>query len=271
MKPIRKRAVHCLAACFAALALVGFGGGFLIFSRLQANARAKAERLAAEQAAAQAAAEQAAAEAAARAAEEEAARQAALEAERQAAARAEAEQKAAEAKANIQFGDVIGTAWIEGTEVNCDLYWGDGSSIFRLGAGCSVENDCVLPGENGTVFIGAHTDTFFYHLFDAEIGSRIHLDTIYGDFVYEITETKVIYETEVDQCRWGAVEPSCILYTCYPQGIQTPTDRRYLVYADPIETDENGVIPSSLPGLDESKDEAASETVDPDETENPSA
>ena len=105
---------------------------------------------------------------------------------------------------------------------------------FPSGAGCSVENGCVLPGDNGTVFVGAHTDTFFYNLFDAEVGALIHLDTIYGDFVYKITETKVIYETEVDQCRWGAEEPSCILYTCYPQGIQTPTDPALLVYADPL-------------------------------------
>ncbi len=265
MKPIRKRAIRYLVICVAALVLACLGGGYLVYSRQQAIARAEAERMAAEQAAAQAAAEQAAAEAAARAAEEEAAREAALEAERQAAAQAAAEQAAADAKEKIEYGDVIGTVWVEGTEVNCDLYWGDGTSIFRSGAGCSVENGCVLPGDNGTVFVGAHTDTFFYNLFDAEVGALIHLDTIYGDFVYKITETKVIYETEVDQCRWGAEEPSCILYTCYPQGIQTPTDRRYLVYADPVETDENGVVPNSLPGLEESEEEMATPTGDESE------
>ena len=102
--------------------------------------------------------------------------------------------------------------------------------------------------KNGTVFVGAHTDTYFNKLFDAEEGALIHLDTIYGDFVYEITGFEVIGETEVDKCRWGAEEPSCILYTCYPQGIQVPTPYRYLAYADPVETDENGVVPQSLPG-----------------------
>lgn len=124
MKPIRKRAIRYLVICVAALVLACLGGGYLVYSRQQAIARAEAERMAAEQAAAQAAAEQAAAEAAARAAEEEAARQAALEAERQAAAQAAAEQAAVDAKEKIEYGDVIGTVWVEGTEVNCDLYWG---------------------------------------------------------------------------------------------------------------------------------------------------
>ena len=175
--------------------------------------------------------------------------------------RAEAEQAAAEAKDGIEYGDCIGTVWVEGTEVNCDLYWGDTTSIFRAGAGCSADNGCVMPGENGTVFVGAHTDTYFNKLFDAEVGALIHLDTIYGDFVYQITDFEVIGDTEVDKCRWGATEPSCILYTCYPQGIQTPTRYRYLAYADPVETDENGVVPSSLPGMEETGEEATAEAT----------
>ena len=105
---------------------------------------------------------------------------------------------------------------------------------------------CVLPGENGTVFVGGHTDSLFVDLKSAQIGGIIHLETPWGTFSYQITETKVIGETEIDQCRWGAEEPSCILYTCYPFGIQTPTTQRYLVYADPIETDAGGVVPDEL-------------------------
>ena len=184
--------------------------------------------------------------------------------------REEAIQAAAEAKEGIEYGDCIGTVRVEGTEVDCELYWGDTNAIFRAGAGCSADNGCVMPGENGTVFVGAHTDTYFNKLFDAEEGALIHLDTIYGDFVYEITGFEVIGETEVDKCRWGAEEPSCILYTCYPQGIQVPTPYRYLAYADPVETDENGVVPQSLPGLSDAEaDEAAQTQPNAEEAEAP--
>lgn len=155
-------------------------------------------------------------------------------------------ESAAQAKADIQEGDEIGRVWVDGTELDCTMYWGDSGSQFRNGAGVHSADGCVLPGENGTVFVGGHTDSWFVDLKSAEIGSIIHLETPWGSFSYQITETKVIQETEIDQCRWGEQAPSCILYTCYPFGIQTPTDQRYLVYADPLETDENGVVPDEL-------------------------
>lgn len=155
-------------------------------------------------------------------------------------------ESAAQAKANIQEGDEIGRVWVDGTEVDCTLYWGDDGNQFRDGAGVHSADGCVLPGENGTVFVGAHTNTWFVDLKSAEIGSIIHMETPWGNFSYKITETKVIQETEIDQCRWGEQTPSCILYTCYPFGILVPTSQRYLVYADPLETDENGVVPDEL-------------------------
>lgn len=255
MKDARKRMRTRLIACAAALLVCG-GAAVLLF-KLRADRLAEQARLAQQQAEEQAAEEarrQAQAEQAAReAAEAEQARREAEEAEQR---RAQAEQAAAAAKEAVEYGDCIGTVWVEGTEVDCDLYWGDTYDILHAGAGASADNGCVMPGENGTVFVGGHTDTYFNKLFDAEVGDRIHLDTVYGDFVYEITEFKVIGETEVDQCRWGAAEPSCILYTCYPQGIQVPTPYRYLAYADPVEADENGVKPQSLPGLEETQEQA---------------
>ena len=78
------------------------------------------------------------------------------------------------------------------------------------------------PARTAPWFVGGHTDSWFVDLKSAQIGGIIHLETPWGTFSYQITETKVIGETEIDQCRWGAEEPSCILYTCYPFGIQTP-------------------------------------------------
>ena len=247
MKP-RTKAFVTLAVCFAVLTAVALGAWLLV--------RHRQSQLAEQAASAEAAriAEEARLEAERKAAEEEAAaEQAAREAaEAEEAAKAELAAKqaaAAAAKETVREGDCIGTVWVEGTEVNCGLYWGDEGNQFRVGAGCQAGNGCVLPGENGTVFVGAHTDTFFVDLKSAQIGSIIHLDTLWGNFEYQITETKVIYDTQVEECRWGDTAPSCILYTCYPFGIQTPTNQRYLVYADPVQTDENGVVPSGYPEI----------------------
>lgn len=248
-KPTRKKAVVTLLICLLVVALCA-GGGLWLKTQHDAKvaAAAQAARIAEEQAAAQAAEQQ-------RLAAEEAARLAAEQAQREAEEKAAAEAAAAEAarqaeleaaaaaKENVSYGTRVGTVWVEGTGVNCGLYWGDSMSIMDAGAGCSADNGCVLPGENGTVFIGAHTGSFFSDLKSTQMGAIIHLDTDWGDFQYQVTDMKVIYDTQVDLCRWGDTEPNCILYTCYPFGILTPTNQRYLVYAEPLQTDENGVVP----------------------------
>ena len=161
----RKRMAKCLALCALALAVcVGIAAALVISKNRQRAAEAAA------------AASAAAASEAAKAAEEEAARAASEAAE---TARQEEERRAAEEAAakraeqvtaaqaehdSVQYGDKLGRIWVEGTNVDCALYWGDSEGQFGRGAGCRAESDCVLPGENGTVFIGGHTGTYFSDL-----------------------------------------------------------------------------------------------------------
>lgn len=230
-----KRLVTRLALCAAVLAAsIGIAAAVIVTTN-----RRKAAEVASE-AAASAAAQQAA--------EDEAASEAA-ERERLAAEAAAQRQSQRDALQNahdtVQDGDKLGRVRVGGTEVDCDLYWGDTGSQFDDGAGCHSADGCVLPGENGTVFIGAHTGTFFSDLGSTEIGAIIHLETDWGSFAYKVTDMQVIQETDIDKVRWGAAEPSCILYTCYPFGILTPTPQRYAVYADPVTVDEYGVVPET--------------------------
>lgn len=230
---------RCLALCAVLLlASAAVATALVLHANRVARQRQEEARLAAERAAAeQAALAQARAEEEARQEEER------RRAEEAAALRQQQVADAAAAREAVQYGDKLGTIRVEGTQIDCDLYWGDSNTQFDAGAGCHASDGCVLPGENGTVFIGAHTGTYFADLGSAEVGDRIHLQTEWGEFVYEITEMQVIYETDIDKVRWGAAEPSCILYTCYPFGILTHTDRRYAVYADPVAADADGVIP----------------------------
>ncbi|MCI6141267.1 MAG: class D sortase [Subdoligranulum variabile] len=236
-KAQQRRLKRRLLVCGLALAVSVAAAILLVVSANAQRAHQQAERDVAASAA-QAAAES---EAAAQAAAEEAAR-AEEEAQQQRADQVAAATAAHEA---AQYGDKLGRIWVEGTNVDCGLYLGDDEAEFSRGAGCRAESDCVLPGENGTVFIGAHTGTYFADLGSCQIGAIIHLDTDWGDFAYQITDMQVILETDIDKVRWGASEPSCILYTCYPFGILTHTTQRYAVYAAPVNADEYGVIPDA--------------------------
>lgn len=236
-KAQQRRLKRRLLVCGLALAVSVAAAILLVVSANAQRAHQQAERDVAASAA-QAAAES---EAAAQAAAEEATR-AEEEAQQQRADQVAAATAAHEA---AQYGDKLGRIWVEGTNVDCGLYLGDDEAEFSRGAGCRAESDCVLPGENGTVFIGAHTGTYFADLGSCQIGAIIHLDTDWGDFAYQITDMQVILETDIDKVRWGASEPSCILYTCYPFGILTHTTQRYAVYAAPVNADEYGVIPDA--------------------------
>ena len=131
------RLTRCLALCALALAVcIGIGAALVLSKNQQREAEA----------AAAAASQAAVSEAAAKAAEEEAARAAS-----EAASAAEAERLAAEAAAakrqeqvdaaqaahdTVAYGDKLGRIWVEGTKVDCALYWGDSESQFSRGAGC---------------------------------------------------------------------------------------------------------------------------------------
>jgi len=196
---------------------------------------------------AEAAAAAAASEAAeqARLAQEEAQRLAELvqaEEEARLAEEKEAEEAAKEAMRELgaaeletaEYGDLLGKVTVENTTIDCLLYWGDSDALLNLGAACHAADGCVKPGGIGTVFVGGHTGSYFATLGDAQIGDRITLQTVGGTYQYEIYETAVIQETDIDACCWGGQEPLCILYTCYPFGILTHTPQRYLVYASPV-------------------------------------
>ena len=190
----RKKAARCLGLCALALAVCVAFAAALVITKNKQQAEAAASAAAASEAAAQAAAE---AEAE-RLAEEAAAKRT----EQVAAAQAEHD--------SVQYGDKLGRVWVEGTKVDCDLYWGDSEGQFSRGAGCRAESDCVLPGENGTVFIGGHTGSYFSDLGSTQIGSIIHLETDWGDFTYQVTDMQVILETDIDKVRLNATEPSVI-------------------------------------------------------------
>lgn len=161
--------------------------------------------------------------------------------------RAEADDLAARYKGEIKAGSSIGRVWVEGTQIDCGLYWGDTDAILNLGGGCADNEGCVLPGENGTVFVGGHTGSFFSDLGSAQPGGIIHLVTPWGDFRYQISETRVVEETDTAACYWGDTKPRCILHAGYPFGEMEQTSRRYLVYADPVAADEQGVLPFAPP------------------------
>ncbi|MGN0976145.1 MAG: sortase domain-bontaining protein, partial [Gemmiger sp.] len=121
----------------------------------------------------------------------------------------------------VELHAKIGRVWVEGTEIDCDLYWSDTGSEFSQGAAAHADDGCVLPGQQGTLFVGAHTNTYFADMESVQTGDIIHVETEWGTYLYRVTDQKQITETDIDACYWGDTTERCILYTCYPFGILT--------------------------------------------------
>lgn len=127
-----------------------------------------------------------------------------------------------------QNDDYVGRLTIEGTAVDCGVYYGDSETQFSKGAGVSM-GSCI-PGEGSTVMIGAHTGTYFRDLESVEEGADITIVTDYGEYHYTVARCAVVEETDTTAYDLDAPAENIILFTCYPFGILTRTTQRYLVY-----------------------------------------
>ena len=87
-------------------------------------------------------------------------------------------------------GDRVGHLTISGTVVDCDVYWGDSEAQFSLGAG--IYTGSHIPGEGGTILMGAHTGTFFRDLESVTEGADITFTTDYGEYHYTVTRMAVV-------------------------------------------------------------------------------
>ena len=127
-------------------------------------------------------------------------------------------------------GTRYGEISIEGTTLNCPLFFGDDSKCLRNGAGQYIGSS--FPGTGSTVLIGGHNNRYFDTLKDAQIGSIITVKTHYGEYKYRITATAVKKSTDKTAYDLGADYENIVLYTCYPFNALGLTSQRYFVYGE---------------------------------------
>ena len=127
-----------------------------------------------------------------------------------------------------KYGNHFGKLVIEDTNINTDLFFGDGTQQLKNGAG--VYNGSAIPGYGKTVLIGGHNHTHFKDLKNAQVGSKVTITTNYGEYVYEITQTAIKKATDKTAYDLSASEENLVLYTCYPFNSWGLTPDRYFVY-----------------------------------------
>ena len=137
-----------------------------------------------------------------------------------------------------EYGTKYGDLQIESLDVDLPLYYGDTLSILRNGVGHS--SGSYFPGEGGTIVCMAHnTRGYLYNLSDIEIGAKIVIETTYGKFTYEVYDTKVVPETQVEAAAVQNKEEILILYTCFPTNTFGHATERFMTYSKLVDAKYN--------------------------------
>ena len=127
-------------------------------------------------------------------------------------------------------GTKYGEITIEGTEINCPLFFGDDDKTLRRGAG--QYKGSSFPGMCSTIIIGGHNNSFFKTLKDAAVGAIVTVKTHYGVYTYKITGTAIKSFNDRTAFDLRAEHENLVLYTCYPFNALGLTKQRYFVYGE---------------------------------------
>ena len=131
-----------------------------------------------------------------------------------------------------KYGSKYATLKIDSIDLKLPVYHGDNLKILRHGVGHYAGS--YFPGENGTVIFAAHnTKGFFNKLDQVKNKDKIIIEATYSKFEYEVYDSKIVHETDLDAFKIQHDEEILILYTCYPinRSVVGRKTKRYVVYA----------------------------------------
>ncbi|MDD3392927.1 MAG: class D sortase [Bacilli bacterium] len=132
-------------------------------------------------------------------------------------------------------GDNYATLIINSLGINHEISFGDSQKLLSTFIGHSTGS--YLPGEGGTIVLSGHNSSdFLANLKNIKNDDIITIETTYGTFNYEVKETSIVTNTDLDSIKVSDEGENLILYTCYPFDSVLYTNQRLVVYADLIET-----------------------------------
>ena len=136
-------------------------------------------------------------------------------------------------KSYPEYATKYGTISIPSLGLEFNLYYGDTLTILKNGIGHS--SGSYFPGEGGSIICMGHNyPGILKTLPDINMGDEIIIDTTYGKFTYSVNNTKVVFESDVDELPLQREKEILMLYTCYPTSGLGHADHRFVVYADLI-------------------------------------
>jgi sortase A len=127
------------------------------------------------------------------------------------------------------IGEAVGILQIP--KLNADLPIVEGTDPDDLEKGVGHYKGSYYPTENGQIVLSGHRDTVFRRAGELEIGDSLEIALPYGNFEYEITETKIVEPDDLSIITLQNEKEELILTTCYPFSYVGNAPQRYIIYA----------------------------------------
>lgn len=136
-----------------------------------------------------------------------------------------------------QTGDTAGILYIP--RLDAELPIVEGTDEDDLAKGVGHYKGTAYPGQNDQIVLSGHRDTVFRSMGELELGDHLTVKLPYGDFTYEIVDTKIVDADDRTIISPTAPEEVLTLTTCYPFSFVGSAPDRYIITALPIETEKD--------------------------------
>ena len=145
-------------------------------------------------------------------------------------------QKNPETAFNPSVGETAGILHIPKLESDLPIVEGTHEDDLEKGVGHYAGT--AYPLEKDQIVLSGHRDTVFRRMGELEIGDILTVQTTYGDFSYEITDTEIVDADDRTVIASTSPDEILTLTTCYPFSYIGNAPDRYIINAVPVSAND---------------------------------
>lgn len=130
-------------------------------------------------------------------------------------------------------GETIGVLEVPKLDEKMPILEGTDEEELRAAVGHYLGT--ALPTQNDQIVLSGHRDTLFKRFDELEIGDAFVVKMKYGDFTYEIVDTKIVDADDRTIIKSTAPNEELVVTTCYPFGYIGNAPHRFIFYGKKVE------------------------------------
>lgn len=115
----------------------------------------------------------------------------------------------------------VGVLKVEAMGTEVPVFLGSTEENMLRGAAVVAGTSAPLGEASSNCAIAAHRNMSFREIENVGVGDRVELRTIWGSYVYQVAEIRIIYPSETDAVSVQEGRDLLTLLTCYPYGGNT--------------------------------------------------